>query len=81
MIRKYVEQETGTSCADWTDYSMKGAPQQSNNSDCGVFTIKTAETIARGGKMSFSANDMPLIRQRAMVEVLRGELLPWVADD
>lgn len=80
-MREYVEKETGKSCDDWIDFSMKGAPQQSNNSDCGVFTIKTAETIARGGKMSFSASDMPLIRQRAIVEVLKGELLPWVVED
>lgn len=80
-MREYVEAETGESFAEWTNYVMPGAPQQSNHNDCGAFTIKTAEVLARGGKISFRAEDMPLIRDRILLEVLGEKLLPAVVED
>ena len=77
-MREYVRQETGGKFdyTNWVDYAMAGAPQQQNMSDCGVFTLKSAEVITRGGRLDFSARDMPLVRNRMLVEILEGQLLP-----
>lgn len=79
-LRRYMEAETGADFSDWTDYKMKGAPQQSNGTDCGVFVCKTSEVIARGGPISFTQVDMLNIRHRMIVELLQGSLLPVGSD-
>ncbi|KAL7275308.1 hypothetical protein RUND412_001751 [Rhizina undulata] len=78
VMRDYVKCETGGKhdFSEWVDYAMKGAPQQNNSSDCGVFSLKTAEVISRGGAIDFTAKDMPLIRRKMMLEIARAELLP-----
>jgi len=42
--------------------------------DCGVFTCKHAEVLARGRELSFTQADMPTIRYRMVAELLAGEL-------
>ncbi|RPB05888.1 cysteine proteinase [Choiromyces venosus 120613-1] len=78
MMREYMRDETGGKFndTDWVDYAMPGAPQQKNMNDCGVFTLKSAEVLTRNGRLDFTANDIPLVRSRMLVEILEGQLLP-----
>lgn len=57
---------------------MPNAPKQANSYDCGVFTIKMAEVVARNGRVSFSQADMDLLRDRLLIEILDINLLPPV---
>lgn len=46
-------------------------PQQTNGSDCGVFTCKMAELLSQGKRLAFSQADMRNIRQRMTFEILK----------
>ncbi|RPB20207.1 cysteine proteinase [Terfezia boudieri ATCC MYA-4762] len=59
---------------EWTEFFVKDCPAQSNMHDCGVFTCKHAEVLARGRELSFTQADMPTIRYRMVAELLAGEL-------
>jgi len=54
--------------------SRQDCPAQQNMHDCGVFTCKHAEVLARGRELSFTQADMPIIRYRMVAELLAGEL-------
>ncbi|KAM4723241.1 sentrin-specific protease 2 [Anableps anableps] len=62
-------------CAKWTIGSLKDIPQQSNGSDCGVFTCKYADYIAKGKPLTFKQCHMPLFRKLMMWEILNQKLL------
>jgi len=55
------------------------APQQTNGSDCGVFTCQTLELVARGVDpidkgFEFSQTNMPFFRQLMTYETATGKL-------
>lgn len=51
------------------------APQQKNGSDCGVFTCTAARYISANKPLSYSQNDMKIIRRRMVYEILDNRLL------
>ena len=53
-----------------------GMRSQQNGSDCGVFMTRTADYLARDAVLDFSQQDMPYLRRRMVLEVLRTSLLP-----
>jgi hypothetical protein len=61
---------------DWDlDYTTE-SPQQTNGSDCGVFTVTTAKQIMLGiSPMAYGASDIPTQRRRMVAELVNGELL------
>lgn len=61
---------------DWDlDYTTE-SPQQTNGSDCGVFTVTTAKQIMLGiSPMAYGASDIPTQRRRMIAELVNGELL------
>ncbi|XP_022698141.1 uncharacterized protein LOC111265595 [Varroa jacobsoni] len=48
---------------------QRGVPQQSNDTDCGIFVCKYAECLAFGMDMDFSQNEMTAIRQEMANEL------------
>ena len=54
---------------------MKEIPQQSNSSDCGIFSCQYAECIARRAKITFDQADMPYFRRRMVWEILKKNIL------
>ena len=54
----------------------RGTPQQRNGSDCGVFMTRTADFLARDAVLDFTQEDMPYMRRRMVLEILRTHLLP-----
>ena len=55
--------------------NLDNIPQQTNNSDCGVFVCKFAEYITRGADINFTQEDMPRLRQTMTYEILQKKLL------
>lgn len=49
-------------------------PRQENGYDCGVFTLKTAEVLARDKTLNFSQKDMPVLRRRMAYEIISQHL-------
>ncbi|KAK9465859.1 hypothetical protein V1512DRAFT_264890 [Lipomyces arxii] len=80
-LREYVINEAATQnamindVAGWSEYVSKDSPMQENGYDCGVFTCKTVEVLARDGPLSFSQRDMPILRRRMAYEILEAKLL------
>ncbi|KAM9355451.1 sentrin-specific protease 2 isoform 2-T2 [Pholidichthys leucotaenia] len=64
-------------CAKWTVGSLKASeiPQQKNGSDCGVFTCKYADYIAKGKPLTFKQCHMPVFRKLMIWEILNQKLL------
>lgn len=60
---------------EWTFEIVKDIPPQMNGCDCGMFTIKYAEYITRGVKITFTQADIPFFRRRVMYEILTNQLL------
>ena len=52
----------------------KRSPQQTNNYDCGVFAMVTAELISRKEKISFSQDDIQAYRKQIYSELFNGKL-------
>ncbi|KAL1863470.1 hypothetical protein Plec18170_000305 [Paecilomyces lecythidis] len=51
------------------------SPQQDNGSDCGVFLLSTAKSVAVGLEpLSYGAADIPLLRQKIVAELMHGGL-------
>jgi len=60
--------------SDWNLYSC--FPQvQKNNHDCGIFVCAFARSFVRGELTLLEERDVPLIRQRMVYELMRGELI------
>jgi sentrin-specific protease 1 len=65
--------------SDWTELVFTrddGTPVQRNGSDCGVFMSRTADFLARDGKLSFGQGDMNYFRRRMVLEILQTALFP-----
>ncbi|XP_017088110.2 uncharacterized protein Ulp1 isoform X2 [Drosophila bipectinata] len=54
--------------------SMPDVPQQTNGSDCGVFSCTFAEYITRDRPFNFSQEDMDYFRKKMVLEICGGEL-------
>jgi Ulp1 family protease len=67
--------------SEWENYWNPDAPRQTNTSDCGVFTCKTAEVITRGGELTFRAEEIPNQRHRMIIELVNARLLSTDPDD
>lgn len=77
-MREYLRGETGgkVNLDEWEDYVMQDYPQQRNGSDCGIFTTKTCEILARGGIPNYSSLDIQHVRLRMLWELAHMRLLP-----
>ncbi|XP_054061301.1 sentrin-specific protease 2-like [Rissa tridactyla] len=82
-LLKYLQEESREkrhvklNVSEWTVHSMEPheIPQQSNGSDCGVFTCKYADYISREKPLTFTQIHMPYFRERMVCEILHQELL------
>ncbi|XP_035231256.1 sentrin-specific protease 1-like [Stegodyphus dumicola] len=54
---------------------VKDIPMQMNGSDCGMFTLKYAEYLARDAKLTFSQKHMAHFRRRMVYELLTNQIL------
>ena len=62
---------------DWMFEARADSPQQTNMSDCGVFTITTAKQIMLGQDvMDYGPSDIPLQRKRVIAELINNGLIP-----
>ncbi|KAK7207266.1 hypothetical protein BZA70DRAFT_233857 [Myxozyma melibiosi] len=80
-LREYLINESRTQNVplndvdQWEDYIPNDSPLQRNGYDCGVFTCKTVEVLSRAAPLTFTQNEMKLLRQRMVFEILQGKLL------
>ncbi|XP_063194843.1 sentrin-specific protease 2-like [Chroicocephalus ridibundus] len=82
-LLKYLQEESrekrnvNLNVSEWTVHSMEPheIPQQSNGSDCGVFTCKYADYICRDRPLTFTQSHMPYFRKKMVWEILHQELL------
>jgi sentrin-specific protease 1 len=82
-LRKWIKSESlyklnkDFDLSGWTNYAPGNIPLQNNYYDCGVFVIKYAECLALGLSLEalpFGSQHMPLIRRRAILELLNLKL-------
>ncbi|XP_034236345.1 sentrin-specific protease 1-like isoform X2 [Thrips palmi] len=59
----------------WAKEHAEGIPQQNNGSDCGMFACMYAEYISRGAEITFTQENMPYFRRKAVYEILKAKLL------
>jgi exonuclease III len=83
----------GPDGGDWTASRLHGGPepwshhvwnkrqvgQQSNGSDCGVFTLKVADYYSQNAPLDFSQADMPYFRKRMVNELAAGQVFDHAA--
>ncbi|KAG8464826.1 hypothetical protein KFE25_010194 [Diacronema lutheri] len=82
-LRRYVRDEhmakkgSAIDLSGWEAVSWSSAqiPMQNNGSDCGVFMCQFASTVVRNVAINFTCADMPHIRRRMVIEIVRAELL------
>ncbi|KAM6356285.1 sentrin-specific protease 2-like [Alca torda] len=82
-LLKYLQEESHEkrhvklNVSEWTLHSMEPheIPQQSNGSDCGVFTCKYADYVCRDKAMTFTETHMPYFRKKMVWEILHQRLL------
>lgn len=60
--------------SQFTIESVKDVPQQTNGSDCGVFSCMFAEYITREKKINFSQANMKYFREKMILEIVEGKL-------
>lgn len=60
---------------DWSLENVKNIPQQMNGSDCGMFSCKFAEYLARDAHITFNQEHMPYFRRRMVYEIVTNGLL------
>ena len=54
--------------------SARQFPQQTNNEDCGVFTLMAAEYFARGREVNFDQESMDFFRMRIAINIKKKKL-------
>lgn len=76
VMRRYLKEEfidkkkTGElDLSDWTDSIPTEIPHQTNGWDCGIFACKYADYCSRGVPFDFRQIDMPILRQRIVLEM------------
>ena len=79
-MRRYVKAEsldkdeiTHFDLSGFTDVLHREAPQQKNGTDCGVFTIKTAEHIIQDKQLSFTQKDMSYFRKKICFDIIMSD--------
>ncbi|XP_068945465.1 sentrin-specific protease 2 [Petaurus breviceps papuanus] len=83
LMLRYLLEESKTkrnrelNPAEWSLESAKAydIPQQSNGSDCGMFTCKYADYLSQDKPVTFTQNQMPHFRRRMVWEILHQQLL------
>jgi hypothetical protein len=75
------KKRTALDTSDWTLVSRDGIPKQKNLVDCGMFMLKNADCLLRGAPLDFTQDDMPALRKRVVLELLRGENVTDSAQD
>ncbi|SPP88648.1 uncharacterized protein LOC117590320 isoform X2 [Drosophila guanche] len=79
-LKNYVQEESLDKRKQPFDVSgfrienILNGPQQTNGSDCGVFSCMTAEYITRDKPLTFSQEHMPYFRKKMMLEIVHGQL-------
>ena len=48
------------------------SPQQHNGVDCGAFLCTTANFLSMGQPLTFTQQNMPMLRKRIAVDILSG---------
>ncbi|WWC66956.1 uncharacterized protein I206_100863 [Kwoniella pini CBS 10737] len=87
LVRSYLNSEhkerkgKSFNFEGWSDEFNKNTPQQSNGSDCGVFSCQTLEMISRGRDLKkqgfeFNSENMPYFRKLMIWEIAQGKLEP-----
>lgn len=77
LIKTWLEGELGGNFVEeeWKVPTSSGSPQQTNGSDCGIFTLSTAKAVALGvDPLSYAAGDIPLLRMKVVAELMNGGL-------
>ena len=59
--------------SDWTLLQRNDIPEQNNLVDCGMFMLRNANCLIRGVPLAFTQGDMPDLRKRTVLDLLRGE--------
>lgn len=81
VLKQYLQDEhldkkkTSFDFSNWSFESVKDIPQQTNGSDCGVFSCVFAEHICANKDFNFSQDDMPYFRNKMVYEILTAQLL------
>ena len=80
MLRQYVIKKSSqclsSTDSEWYFSTCKSVPQQTNNSDCGVFVCQIARCLATKTSFNFKQCDIPKIRRKMVLELLQQKLLP-----
>ncbi|CAE6516581.1 unnamed protein product [Rhizoctonia solani] len=80
ILREYLSKEhkdkkkKDFDFSGWEDYFDDNAPQQENGYDCGVFSCQYMECLSRGAPFAFGQENMSYLRQRMILEIMRGKL-------
>jgi Ulp1 family protease len=70
--KKFPDDPVAKSVPSWEEVpTVEGTPQQNNGVDCGVFTCYFANYVSAEEKMDFSARDIPLLRRRLTLDILK----------
>merc|ERR1719354_673065 len=81
LLKRYLTEEhqdkkkSPMDLTGWKQEIKKDIPQQMNGSDCGMFTCKFAEYLARRAKITFSQRDMPYFRRRMVYEIVKNDVM------
>ena len=72
-VKLSLEELSGT--RDWPMMFAEDAPQQTNGSDCGVFTIVGCECAAFGLPTRMEQGKSQFFRQKIAVDIINGRLV------
>jgi sentrin-specific protease 1 len=61
--------------SDWELKSSRNIPQQTNGSDCGVFSCMFAEYVCANREITFTQDDMPYFRNKMIYEILNVKIV------
>ena len=74
LLKEYLQIQSevlGTGDSEYLIYDRMPCPQQHNGSDCGVFMCETAVRVARNQPLTHKQSDMPTVRQRMALCILK----------
>lgn len=69
------KQQVPIEMSGWTIENAEGIPQQTNGSDCGVFSCMYAEIITKNQQLEFTQHNMIYQRMKMVYEICTGEIL------
>jgi sentrin-specific protease 1 len=59
--------------SDWK-VVLEKVPQQTNGSDCGIFTCMALESLSHGKPLDYSARDVPYMRLKMLSAFIQSHL-------